>query len=244
MGKIQNKTLIYNIQEFKPALAETNCTWLIIGKRRSGKSRVLFDLLHHTAPHYDISFAVAETSDSYRRLREIVPADKCKRKYEESFVSNVVKGMRSWHEAPDAPIRRGVLVLDDCLFNAGIMKSEAQREIYMNSRNFYLTSFTTTQYLVDIPPAIRTNIDYVLAMKDPSIDNRKKLYKYFFGVFPSFKAFNTTFQQITKNYGVMVLDNTSSECSVQGTIRKYRANPDIENFRLGKDVFFDIADLT
>jgi hypothetical protein len=242
MPKKEKKTLIYDIQEFKHKDIKRHCTWMLIGKRRSGKSRLLFDLLHHTAHHYDIAFGIAETTDSFTRLQKIIPWNQCKRAYTEEFVSNVVNGMRNWHETPNASPKNGVLVLDDCLFNPGILKTDAQRQIFMNSRNFNLTSFTTTQYLVDIPPAIRTNVDYVMAMKEPSLDNRKKLYKYFFGVFPTFKAFDTAFQQITQNYGVMVLDNTSAECSVNSTIKKYRANPDPVPLRLAKDIFFEIAD--
>lgn len=242
MPKKEKKKLIYDISEFKPADIKRHCTWMLIGKRRSGKSRLLFDLLHHTAHHYDIAFGIAETTDSYEQLRQIIPWNQCKREYTEEFVARVVDGMRSWHEKPGATPRSGVLILDDCLFNPGILKTESQRQIFMNSRNFNLTSFTTTQYLVDIPPAIRTNIDYVLALKEPSLDNRKKLYKYFFGVFPTFKAFDTTFQQITRNYGAMVLDNTSAECSVSSTVKKYRANPDPVPLPLAKDCFFKMAE--
>lgn len=221
----EKKRQIFNIRTFEPKKAKANCTWLLIGKRRSGKSVLLFDLLHHTAPKYDISFSMAETTDSFRRLQQITPFDKCYPKYSEKMVANVIRGMRNWYEKEESTPKKAVLIQDDCMFNKGIMKSETQRQIYMNSRNFGITSFATAQYLVDLPTNIRANIDYVCVMKEPILDNRKKLYKYFFGVFPSFQTFNTTLMQLTANYGAVILDNSGSECSVEKTVFKYRADP-------------------
>ena len=233
---------VYEISRLDPATVGNNCTWLLIGKRRSGKSRLLFDLLYHTRANYDIAFAMAETNESFQKLKKMVPCDRCKPKYAESFVIKIVEGMKKWHMNTGRGRRNAVLIQDDCMFNKGILKSECQRDLHMNGRNYGMTTFNTTQYLVDTPPAIRTNIDFVVALKEPSKDNRKKLYKYFFGVFPTFKSFESTFMAITEDFGAMVVDNSGSKCGVEDTIKWYRADPNIPIVKLGKKVFFKIAD--
>lgn len=231
----------YNIRNFDPVTAERHASWLVIGKRRSGKSVTLFDLLSKTADHYDVSFAFAQTKESYEKLTTMVPANKCKQNYTEQAMKKVVHGLRKWHESGKKSQRNSVIILDDCMFVTGIMKSDCMRELYMNARNFFVTSFNCVQYMVDMPPAIRTNVDYVVCMKEPSRDNRKKLYKYFFGVFPTFKLFERTFMRVTRDYGCIVLNNCTSSTDVESCIFKYRADPKVQLRRLGRDVFFDMA---
>ena len=173
----------YKLRRFDPSVAPCFCTWLLVGRRRSGKSRLLFDLLHRTKHNYDIAFGTAETAESYEKLSQIIPTGSCKKKYDEAFLRHIVSSLRNWHDDPSRARKRAVLILDDCMYNKKIMTSDVQREMYMNGRNFFLTTFNTTQYLVDIPPAIRTNVDFVICMKEPIRENRLKLYKYFSAYF-------------------------------------------------------------
>ena len=231
----------YKLRRFDPSVAPCFCTWLLVGRRRSGKSRLLFDLLHRTKHNYDIAFGTAETAESYEKLSQIIPTGSCKKKYDEAFVRHIVSSLRNWHDDPSRARKRAVLILDDCMYNKKIMTSDVQREMYMNGRNFFLTTFNTTQYLVDIPPAIRTNVDFVICMKEPIRENRLKLYKYFFGIFPSFDSFEKTFNIVTENYGALVLDNTKTTCTVETNVFWYRGDPDIPLSMLGKPIFFERA---
>ena len=93
--------------------------------------------------------------------------------------------------------------------------------------------FNTTQYVMAIPPLIRSNIDYVIALKEPVKANRRKLYEYFYGVFPSFEEFESTFAACTDNYGCMVLDRTKGDTSLRSMIRFYRASAKLPPFTIG-----------
>ena len=81
--------------------------------------------------------------------------------------------------------QKALLILDDCMFDSKVMKSDAQTEIHLNGRHSGISLINTTQYAMIIPPAIRTNIDYVLVLQDSVLANRKRLYEFFFGNFPS-----------------------------------------------------------
>ena len=61
------------------------------------------------------------------------------------------------------------------MYDNKVMKSEAQTEIHLNGRHFGVALMNTTQYAMIIPPAIRTNIDYVLVLQDSVLANRKRL---------------------------------------------------------------------
>ena len=77
--------------------------------------------------------------------------------------------------------------------------------------------------MMAMPPEARTNIDYVFALRENVKTNQKKLYEYFFGVFPKFSQFQEVFDQYTNNYECLVLDNTAKSCEIEDCIFWYRA---------------------
>jgi hypothetical protein len=89
---------------------------------------------------------------------------------------------------------------------------------------------------------MRAQIDYVFTMKENTIQNRLKLYKMFFGVFASFEDFSAVLDRCTQNYEALILDNTLQTNSPTDCVLWYKAKVDNGNFRLGKDVFFDLEE--
>ena len=81
--------------------------------------------------------------------------------------------------------------------------------IFMNGRHWKILFMITMQYCMDLPPALRANIDYVFILRENIIQNREKLWKNFFGIFPTFDSFSEVMNACTENYECLVLDNTS-----------------------------------
>ena len=53
------------------------------------------------------------------------------------------------------------------------------------------------QYVMDVPKAIRSQIDYVFALREPQRAYRENLYKNFFGIFPTYDEFSAAFDACT-----------------------------------------------
>jgi len=88
------------------------------------------------------------------------------------------------------------------------------------------------QYVMDLPPALRANVDYVFILRENIIQNREKLYKSFFGIFPSFDMFCKVMDACTENYECLVLDNTVKSNKITDCVFWYKAK--IRNgFRVG-----------
>ena len=81
----------------------------------------------------------------------------------------------------------------------------------------------TMQYCMDLSPDLRANIDYVYILRENIIQNREKLYKNFFGIFPSFDMFNQVMTACTENYECLVLDNTSKSNKIEDVVFWYKA---------------------
>ena len=119
-----------------------------------------------------------------------------------------------------------------------VLKSTAIRDIFFNGRHCYITFVLTMQYLCDMPPDLRSNVDYVMSLKDNIIANKQRLHKYFYGVFPTFQDFATVHDSVTANYGALVLDNTSRSNELSEQLSWYRANPEPRAFRIGREIFW------
>jgi hypothetical protein len=96
----------------------------------------------------------------------------------------------------------------------------------------------TQQYLLDIGPDLRGQIDYVFALAETSKKTRQKLYEYYFGVFNSFADFDRVFTQVTSKKGrALVLDNTISTTKITDRVFYFDGVVDQEPFTIGSDRF-------
>ena len=66
----------------------------------------------------------------------------------------------------------------------------------------------TMQYALGIPPALRSNVDYVFILRENINSNRKRLYEHYAGMFPTYEIFSQVMDQCTSNYECLVIDNT------------------------------------
>ena len=114
------------------------------------------------------------------------------------------------------------------------MKDPCIRQCFMNGRHWKLFFMLTMQYCMDLTPDLRANVDYVFILRENVIQNREKLYKSFFGIFPTFDIFNQVMSSCTENYECLVLDNTSKSNKIQDCVFWYKAKIR-KNFKIGSD---------
>ena len=108
----------------------------------------------------------------------------------------------------------------------------------MNGRHWKILFMITMQYCMDLPPSLRANIDYIFIMRENIIQNREKLYKHFFGIFPTFDSFNEVMNQCTENYECLVLDNTSKSNKIEDVVFWYKAKIG-RKFKMGSPALWD-----
>lgn len=114
------------------------------------------------------------------------------------------------------------LIIDDLAYDKTVLKNEYVREIFFNGRHLGITLIMTFQYMMDIPPAFRSNIDYVIVCKENKKDNLDRLYKYFFSVFDKPADFKKVLSQCTVDFGCLVLDNTTRSSNLEDQVFWYK----------------------
>jgi len=76
-----------------------------------------------------------------------------------------------------------------------------------------------------ISPALRTNIDYVFIFKENIKKNKERLYEHYAGMFPTLQVFEQVLEQVTQDYGCLVIDNRASGSKLEDQVFWYKADP-------------------
>jgi hypothetical protein len=157
----------------------------------------------------------------------------------------VKKARNNGHAETDGltPGNRAFVVLDDMLHDAAAWKKEKTiQSIFFNGRHYNLFFILTMQYPLGIPPALRSNIDYVFVFNEPSIKNRKKIYDDYAGMCPSFDHFCNILDSCTQNHECLVIKTSGNSSDLRDQIFWYKASKH-DNFRVGHPKIWKYHDL-
>jgi len=212
---------------------------VLIGKRETGKSFLVKDLLWH---HQTLPFGsvISGTEGANQFYSKVVPPMFIHDEYSPLVIANVLKRQKLIAKkiANDLATRgttavdpRNFLILDDCLYDQSWIKDRNVRYLFMNGRHVHTMFIITMQYAMGIPPNLRTNIDYVFILRENIVANRRRLYEQYAGMFPDFDSFCQVMNQCTENFECLVIDNNAKSNKLEDQVFWYKAAPH-PDFRL------------
>lgn len=213
-------------------------TCVFIGKRGTGKSTLVADILYHLRK-INAGVAISATEDGNAYYSSFIPEILIHSEYKPEIIQSVITRQKKVVSADKKSSESDVFVLlDDCMYDKKMIRDTNIRGIFMNGRHWRITFMLTMQYCMDLPPDLRSNIDYIFVLRENIIQNQEKIYKNFFGIFPHFGIFQDVLNSCTEGYDCLVLDNTSKSNSIQDCVFWYRAKPD-RNFKIGSKQLWD-----
>ena len=214
---------------------------VVIGKKDTGKSFLVRDILFNTQSCFPIGTVISGTEVANEFFQHMVPSKLIHDKYNPSIVMNVIKRQlgvktarneekkRSGGNSSTDP--RAFLILDDCLYDASWIKEESTRYIFMNGRHIDVMTIITMQYPLGITPNLRTNVDFVFILRESIVNNRRRIYDNYAGMFPTFEMFCQFMDQCTENFECLVICNGVQSNKLEDQVFWYKAN-DHPNFHL------------
>ena len=117
-----------------------------------------------------------------------------------------------------------LLVTDDMMSQEKLLrKSPNYRKIFTEGRHYNILYMLCLQHCMGLPPALRSNIDYVFLYMEDEMSNLKKIYDNYAGIFPTFQMFKDVLDQLTENYGCLVIDKRSKSKNLLDRIFHFRA---------------------
>jgi hypothetical protein len=201
---------------------------VMIGKRDTGKSVLVKDLLYHQRD-LPIGTVISPTEQANKFFGAIVPPLFIHDEYTPEIIGNVVKRQKQMLNAIQNKGQtnldpRAFLVLDDCLYDDDWTKDKNVRLLFMNGRHYNIMFIITMQYPLGIKPNLRTQIDYVFILRENLINNRKRIWENYAGMFPTFDMFCQVMDQCTENFECLVINNNAKSNRIEDQVFWYKAN--------------------
>jgi hypothetical protein len=221
---------------------------VLIGKRDTGKSFLVRDLLFYQQD-IPVGTVISGTEEGNGFYGKLVPKLFIHNEYNTAIIENILKRQKSVLKQVKKEMEtfkrstidpRTIAVLDDCMYNDSWTRDKMMRLLFMNGRHWKIMLVITMQYALGIPPALRTNIDFVFILREPYIANRKRIYENYAGMFPTFESFCQVMDQCTENYECLVINNNSKSNKLQEQVFWYKADGH-NDFRLGSKEFWELS---
>jgi hypothetical protein len=228
-----------HLKKFDMASIKDTSIVVLIGKRDTGKSWLVRDLLWH---HKDIPVGtvISPTEAVNRFYADMVPSLFIHDKVNPELLASVVKRQKiitkRTHTSPNID-PRAFVVLDDCFYDNSWVSDVSMRYLFCNGRHVKTLVLITMQYPLGVPPSLRTNIDYVFILRENIVNNRKRIYDNYAGMFPNFDSFAQTMNQTTENYECLVIHNNSKSNRIEDQVFWYKAE-EHNGFRMGAPEFW------
>jgi len=232
------------IKKFNLQDMAQHCTICTIAKRNTGKSYLTREILFRKR---DIPSAVAisKTEKLNRFYTDFIPDSFIYDEYNSDILSNIYERQGKLNEdnrereakGKKAKDDRLMLIMDDCMSSKGTwLKDPNILELFFNGRHHHISFILTMQFSLGIPPELRSNFDYIFLLAEDFISNRKRLYEHYAGMFPSFDIFQQVFNDITEDFGCMVINNRIHSKNITDKVFWYKAK-ETPKFKLGSEKF-------
>jgi hypothetical protein len=228
------------VRKFDPTTLKPHRIIILVGKRGTGKSVLQRDLLYHLSDRLDFGLAMTPTEESSETFREHMPDSWIYSSFSATKLDAMLNMQREMVKTKKQ--RSLFIIMDDCMYDKKILKGVGIRDLFMNGRHLSITLCNAVQYVMDMGPDLRTQVDYVFALRENIIANKSKLWKYFFGMFEKYDDFARVMDKCTADHGCIVMDNTTGSCNVDECIFWYKASLDLPSFKIGKEVYWRLSE--
>lgn len=219
------------LRKFDPSTIKSDSVVVFIGKRNTGKSYCMKDILsYHKDLPVGIVISPTETANNY--FEKFIPNMLIYDEYEPAIVKRFLERQININKQKSDQLKkygssdidsRAFLILDDCLYDKSWPTDKNIRSIFMNGRHYKIFFLITMQYCLGLPPILRANIDYVFIFKNNLIKEREKIYNHYAGIFNNFDTFCTVMDNCTDNYECLVIDNKVQSNKLEDQVKWYKA---------------------
>jgi hypothetical protein len=235
LQKMANEaTARLNIKKFNMNEMQLNSKVALIGKPGTGKSSLMKDLLYNHREKFPVGLIMSETSRDSGDFDGMVPDLFMHDTYNQEALDNLVIRQKRMVRAngEQHPRNFAFVILDDCMDDTTWVHHPTIKGIFKNGRHWDLFFLLAMQYCLDIPPPLRTALDYIFILREPNLRNRKQLWENYASIFPTFNMFCDALDDLTQNYHCMVIKNRVLSNKIEDVVFWYKARMH-KPFRIG-----------
>ena len=199
----------------------------LIGRRGSGKSIAILDIMHQLHKRFDIGMAMTVTAPTAASFKQYMPACCVFHDFDIDRIQALIDEQETLLQQNKS--RNVFLILDDVGFDQKSLNSRTMRCLLMNGRHYRITLIAAVQECYAFRPEMRSQLDVIVCLKDNAIKNKKKLHDSFFGML-EFPQFVQAFDAFTSEHGALVVDQTVQSSNISESIFHYSARLELPRF--------------
>jgi len=227
------------LKKFDPSCIKDDSVVVFIGKRNTGKSYCMKDILSYDSS-LSAGIVISPTEQANNFFSKFVPDFLIYDEYEPPIIKKFLDRQININKQKNDQLKkygtsdidsRAFLILDDCLYDKRWPNDKNIRSIFMNGRHYKIFFLITMQYCLGLPPILRNNIDYVFIFKNNLIKEREKIYNHYAGVFNDFNTFCNVLSACSDDYNCLVIDNKVQSNKLEDQVKWYKAK-EPGNFKL------------
>jgi hypothetical protein len=213
---------------------------ILQGRRMTGKSCLLRDLLYHLREHSEICLCMSPSESACEFFRSITPPELVHDSLSLPILEKLLENQRDTAKR-GRRVRSVTVVLDDCTSDASLLRSPVMQDIFKNGRHQKLSLILTSQFPTDLCPSLRSQIDYAFCLRDPLMANKKRIHAMLASTIENFRDFAQVFDTVTANYGVFVVDNTCVDGDVASSTFWYRSSLKLPPYKMSQPIYYKLA---
>lgn len=223
------------IRKFNIKDMAINSKVAIIGKPATGKSTLIKDLLYQHRKKFTGGIIMSGTEDSTGFYSGLLPDLFIYGGYNQDAMNRLKLRQQKLirKNGKEHPENWSVLVNDDCMDNKDWIKHETTKWLFKNGRHFDIFFLLAMQFSLDIPPELRTCIDYVFILRQSILKDRRRVYENYAGIFPNFQMFCDVLDNLTEDFHCMVIKNRVTSSRIEDCVFWYRAAVHDKPFKVG-----------
>ena len=234
-----------NLRKFDPSKIAKGSVVVLIGKRNTGKSFLVKDILYYKRD-IPVGTVISASESANCFYGDMMPGLFIHDEYKPEIINSLCKRQEIVVKKLKAEEKQlgksnidpwAFLILDDLMYDTSWIKEKTIRMLFMNGRHFKILYMISLQYALGLPPALRSNVDYVFILRENIVSNRKRLYEQYAGMFPSFEIFCQVMDQCTENFECLVIDNTTKSNKIEDMVFWYKADPH-PPYKIGAPAFW------
>ena len=140
-----------------------NKTICLVGKRASGKSRLLRYIVLMNKDKFDTIFIICPTEPLNSFYKGIVPDENIFDNYSDKWMDSLFKRATEENSnKEDKNKKKILLILDDICSDVSMHTCKPIKKIFTRGRHLQISIIITAQYLYHISPIQRNNCDFLL----------------------------------------------------------------------------------
>eukprot|EP00741_Cyanophora_paradoxa_P012016 tig00020572_g11611.t1 len=186
-GGIERMACLPELKWFDVNTVKSDATVVCVGKRRTGKSFFLRDLMFNLSGTFPGGIVISQTDRLNGYWKQYIPQRFIWPKYNPGVLFHLFRRQQAimqhnksedvlaGKEDPVDP--RFFVLLDDVISDARLRYDEALNELFVAGRHYKIMTLITTQYAKGINPVLRSNTDLAVIFKCSQAMQREALAK-------------------------------------------------------------------